>query len=82
MTNDVHFKPEKCVFPTKKIYDLGFKITDKGLFKFDEKIKAIQESQAPTNVSEVRSFLGLITFNSKFYAEFSYHCSVHIPTDA
>ena len=59
-------KPEKCVFLTKKISYLVFKITDKGLFKTDEKISAIKESQAPTNVSEVRSFLGLVTFYSKF----------------
>ena len=59
-------KPEKCVFKTKEISYLGFKITDKGLFKTDEKIKAIKESLAPTNVSEVRSFLGLVTFYSKF----------------
>ena len=51
---------------TKEISYLGFKITDKGLFKTDEKIKAIKESLAPTNVSEVRSFLGLVTFYSKF----------------
>ena len=64
--NDVLIKPEKCVFMTKEISYLGFKITDKGLFKTDEKIKAIKESLAPTNVSEVRSFLGLVTFYSKF----------------
>ena len=58
---DVHIKPEKCVFLTKEISYLGFKITDKGLLKTDEKIKAIKESNAPTNVSEVRSFLGLVT---------------------
>ena len=64
--NDVRIKPEKCVFITKEISYLGFKITDKGLFKTDEKIRAIKESPAPTNVSEVRSFLGLVTFYSKF----------------
>ena len=64
--NDEHIKPEKCVFVTKEISYLGFKITDKGLFKTDEKIKAIKESKAPTNVSEVRSFRSLVTFYSKF----------------
>ena len=39
--NDVHIKHEKCVFLTKEISYLGFKITNKGLFKIDEKIKAI-----------------------------------------
>ena len=35
--NDVHIKPEKCVFFTKEISYLLFKIGDKGLFKTDEK---------------------------------------------
>ena len=64
--NDVHIKPEKSVFLTKEISYLGFKIIDKGLFKTDENIKAIKESKAPANVSEVLSFLGLVTFYSKF----------------
>ena len=64
--NDVRIKHEKYVFFTKEISYLRFKITDKGLFKADEKIKAIKESKAPTNISEVRSFLGLVTFYSKF----------------
>ena len=64
--NEVLIKPEKCVFMTKEISYLGFKITDKGLFKTDEKIKAIKEGLAPTNISEVPSFLGLVTFYSKF----------------
>ena len=59
---DVHIKLEKCIFYTKEISYLRFKITDEGLFKTDEKIKAIKESKAPTNVSEVRSFLGLVAF--------------------
>ena len=64
--HDVHIKPEKCVLLTKEISYLGFIITGTGLFKTDEKIKAIYESKAPTNISEVRSFLGLVTFYSKF----------------
>ena len=81
--NDVLIKPEKCVFMTKEISYLGFKITDKGLFKTNEKIKAIKESLAPTTVSEVRSFLCLVTFNSKFVPNLAgYNGSSHIPADA
>ena len=38
--HDVLIKPEKCVFMTKEISYLGFKITDKGLFKTDKKNKS------------------------------------------
>ena len=37
----------------QEISYLGFKITYKGLFKTDEKIRAVKVSKAPTNVSEV-----------------------------
>ena len=66
LDNDIHIKPEKCVFLTKEISYLGFKITNKSLFKTDEKMKAIKESAAPKNFSEVRNFLSLIAFYSKF----------------
>ena len=80
--HDVHIKPEKCVFLTKKIFYLGFMITDKGLFKTDEKIKAIKESKAPTNVSEVRIFLGLVTFYSKFVPNLATMAVPIFPADA
>ena len=37
--NDVHIKPEKCLFLTKEISYLEFKITNKGLFKTQRFIK-------------------------------------------
>ena len=79
--NDVLIKPEKCVFKTKEISYLGFKITDKGLFKTDEKIKAIKESLAPTNVSEVRSISRFGNFLLEVCTESGYNCSSHIPAD-
>ena len=47
LDNDVHIKPEKCVFLTKEISYLGFKITitDKGLFKTDEMIKTLKKAR-------------------------------------
>ena len=40
--NDVHIKPEKCVFLTKEISYLVFKINDKGLFKTWWQLKKVQ----------------------------------------
>ena len=64
--NDVHVKESKCVFLTNEVAYLGFKITDKGILKTREKIEAISNARAPTNITEVRSFLGLVTFYGKF----------------
>ena len=81
--NDVLIKPEKCVFMTKEISYLGFKITDTGLFKTDEKIKVIIESLAPTNVSEVATkFSRFGNFLLEVCTESGYNGSSHIPADA
>ena len=36
-----------------------------------EKVQAIQEAEAPTNVAELRSFLGLVSFSSRFLPDFA-----------
>ena len=37
----------------------------------EEKVKAIRETEAPTNVAELRSFLGLVSFSSWFLPDFA-----------
>ena len=51
---------DKCVFYSNVIHFLGEKATD------EEKIKAIFNIQKPTNVTEIRRFLGMINQLSKF----------------
>ena len=65
--NDVHIKPEKGVSLTKEISYLGFKITTRVHLKLMKRSKPLKKPslQCP-NVYEVRSFLGLVTFYSKF----------------
>ena len=79
--SDVRIKPEKCLFLTKEISNLGFKITDKSLFKSDEKIRAIKESQAPTNVSSDTKFSRFSNF-LEVCTKSSYNGSAYIPADA
>ena len=38
-----------------------------GVHKTPEKIEAVMNAKRPTNVTEVKSFLGLVTFYSKFF---------------
>lgn len=45
---------------------LGHYIDAAGLHKSPEKIKAIMEAPAPTNVSQLRSFLGMINYYGRF----------------
>ena len=50
---------------------MGHKISEKGLEVDPEKIKAIEEFPAPKNVSELRTFLGMVNFISKFIPKLS-----------
>ena len=45
---------------------MGHKITSQGIEVDDNKIKAIQNMQRPTNIKSLKSFLGMINYLSKF----------------
>ena len=62
----VTLKRSKCVFLTPSVEYLGHVIDKEGLHPSQEKVRAIQEAPEPTNVSELKSFLGLINYYSKF----------------
>ena len=50
---------------------LGHRIDNQGLHPIVEKVEAIRDAPAPTNVSELRSYLGLLTYYSKFLPNMS-----------
>ena len=56
----------QCAFFQDKVEYLGFEISKHGLSKLDDKIKAICLAPPPQNVSELRSFLGMVNYYSKF----------------
>ncbi|XP_028107290.1 uncharacterized protein LOC114306273 [Camellia sinensis] len=67
----LYVKLEKCSFAQERIKFLGH-IVEQGCIKMDqEKVKAIQEWQPPTNVSELRSFLRLANYYRKFVEGYS-----------
>jgi len=53
---------EKCHFIQTDVEDLGHKISTKGLSPQDSKIEAIKAWKEPTNVHELRSFLGAVGY--------------------
>ena len=57
---------EKCVFNTTSIKFLGQLVDNTGVKADPDKIRAIQGLKPPTNVSELRRFLGMINQLSKF----------------
>ena len=62
----VTLKRSKCIFLTPSVEYLGHVIDKEGLHPSPEKIRAIQDAPAPQNLSELKSFLGLINYYSKF----------------
>jgi hypothetical protein len=57
--NKLYGKLSKCSFYQSKIHYLGHVISDEGIIMDPTKVEAIMEWPAPTNVPEVRSFMGL-----------------------
>ncbi|KAK6735857.1 hypothetical protein RB195_018859 [Necator americanus] len=72
-------KLDKCAFLKTEITYLGFVINAQGRRPDPEKIKAIQKMPAPEDVSQLRSFLGLINFYGNFVKDLH---NLHAPLDA
>lgn len=61
----------KCAFLQDSVEYLGYRIDEQGLHPTEEKVEAIINAPAPRNVSEIRSFLGLLNYYGKFVANLS-----------
>ncbi|XP_065217325.1 uncharacterized protein K02A2.6-like [Planococcus citri] len=56
----------KCRFFERKVKFVGYTIDANGVHETDDKVLAVLNVPAPTNPTEVKSFLGLVGFYSKF----------------
>ncbi|XP_052757781.1 uncharacterized protein K02A2.6-like [Galleria mellonella] len=68
-------KKQKCNFFSKEIKYLGYIINKEGVRADPEKINPILKMRAPANVSELKSFLGMINFYGKFIKNLSSYLS-------
>lgn len=57
---------DKCSLFQSSVTYLGFIIDSQGLHKCPDKVKAIVNAKAPSNVSELKSFLGLVNYYRNF----------------
>ena len=68
---NLRLNKSKCLFFQKSVEYLGHRIDEQGLHPTDEKVIAIREAPKPRNVSELRAFLGIINYYSKFLPNLS-----------
>ena len=64
-------KPSKCDLFRKEIKYLGHVVSNKGVSTDPDKIQAITEWPQPTTVTEVRSFLGFVSYYRRIAPNFS-----------
>ena len=62
----IKLKKEKCAFLQSSVEYLGYVIDTKGVHTSPTKLEAIKKAPEPKNVSELRSFLGLLNYYAKF----------------
>ena len=71
--NDVglRLKRDKCVYGVPSVTYLGYHVSAAGLQPLDDRVRAIVNRPSPTNVTELQSFVGLITYYDKFLPHLS-----------
>ena len=62
---------KKCVYMMSEVIYLGEKITAEGIQPLEEKVEAIQQAPAPTNVSELKSYLGMVNYYQRYLPNLS-----------
>lgn len=60
--NGLSIKQEKCIFGVSSVNFLGYEVTPKGISPLPERVDKIKNFEKPTNVTELRRYLGLLNF--------------------
>ena len=68
----LRLQKQKCSFMVSSVSYLGYQIDKEGLHPLASKLDAIKQAPQPRNVTELKSFLGLLTYYGKFLP--------HLPT--
>ncbi|XP_064470249.1 uncharacterized protein K02A2.6-like [Ornithodoros turicata] len=67
----VRIKRKKCDFFKQELRFLGHVISDRGISTAPDKVNAILYAPAPKDKKQLKSFIGLVTYYTKFLADLS-----------
>ncbi len=67
----VRLNRNKCAFMLPSVEYLGHRISEKGLQPTNKKVEVIKSAPAPTDLTQLKSFLGLINYYCKFLPNLS-----------
>ena len=70
-TAGLRLKRSKCTFMKPSVEYLGHQISAKGIQPTEDKVQAIKDAPVPTNVTQLRSFVGLVNYYGKFLPNLS-----------
>ena len=64
-------KRSKCEFMKESVTYLGHRIDAEGLHPLPDRVRAIKDAPTPDSVSKLKSYLGILTYYSKFLPNLS-----------
>ena len=62
----LRLKKSKCEFMVAQVTYCGYRISGSGVEPVKDKVEAIQRAPEPQNVSQLRSFLGMLNYHHQF----------------
>ena len=67
----LRLRKTKCQFMVSSVTYLGYTVDSEGLHPTPEKVRAITEAPSPRNITELKSYLGLLSYYSRFLPKIS-----------
>eukprot|EP00731_Ephydatia_muelleri_P020882 Em0013g609a len=69
----IRLRKDKCVFLSHSVDFLGHRIDAEGIHPLPRKVEAMVKAPAPRNITELKSFLGMVNYYAKFLPNVSTH---------